>query len=354
MPRDSKIMSISESEIEDALVGNLDLLAKYFGDSELPKLIDRQLHLDGGEKRLDLLLARGKRLALVELKATAFADQHLRQTLDYRLRLQKMQIAGKLMSGEIDAYLFVTAAPAAKIRAAKAAGVQTVIYDPLEIMRAYFQRMSKLSPFLEIKAKDHGIYSIARLIPPMIKMSEGVTLREEIAKQLNMRDISAYHLLTGCQEFGLARSSGRHWFLTDFGNEFIAAKESTPSAKKLSPLQKEKIRLFISKHPFYSSSVFGIYAIVECAFLLSRNSYPIEIDGLKNNFLMVSGKLNEWRGPAINRRTLSFLRFAIELDLLGRIGSKAVITPAGFRFILTMQLHKGIEMIEGLSFHDNS
>ena len=354
MPRDSKITNISESQIEDALVGNLDLLAKYLGDDKLPRLFQRQLRLDGGEKRLDLLLFRGKRLALIELKAVAFSDQHLQQTLDYRERLQRMQNAGKLPAGEIDAYLFVTAAPAVKIRAAKAAGVQAVIYDPLEIMREYFQRMSALSPFLQIKPKDQGIYSIARLIPPMVKISEGITLREEIAKQMNIKNGTAYHLLIGCGEFGLARNRGHHWSLTDFGDEFIAAGDSTSLAGRLSSAQKEKIRIFISRHPFYSASVFGIYAIVECAFLLSRNAYPIEIDGLKDYFLMVGGNLNEWHGPSINRRTLGFLRFAIELELLGRIGSKAVITPAGFRFILTMQLHKGIEMIEGLSFQDGN
>ncbi|MBF8254283.1 MAG: hypothetical protein HW373_978, partial [Deltaproteobacteria bacterium] len=55
------------------------------------------------------------------------------------------------------------------------------------------------------------------------------------------------------------------------------------------------LKRFVADDPFYSSTVFGVYAIVESAFLLSRNSYPIELSDLRTMFQRVSGKVNEWQ-----------------------------------------------------------
>jgi hypothetical protein len=95
--------------------------------------------------------------------------------------------------------------------------------------------------------------------------------------------------------------------------------------------------------------VFGIYAIVESAFLLARNSYPIEFSALRETFMVVGGKVADWkRDRAKTTATYTFLNFAIDLGLMGKIGDKVFITPSGFKFILMLQLHKSIEMIDSL------
>jgi len=68
-------------------------------------------------------------------------------------------------------------------------------------------------------------------------------------------------------------------------------------------------------------------------------------------FRTVSGKISEWGAQkSQHTATYTFLNFATDLGLLGKIGRQIVITPAGFRFILMLQLHKSIEkMIESLS-----
>ena len=346
--------SISEAQIEDAFVGNLDLLAQYLRADRPLRLLARQLPLEGGDRRLDLLLTCGDRVVLAELKTTPFATKHLQQTLAYRSDLEKLQASGNLMRGEIDACLLVTAVNAVQINAAQARGVRVIEYSPLDVMIAYFQRMSSLSPFLRIKPKDYGTYSIGRTIRVLENMSQGATRKENIARNLNLGKDTVDHLLRGAEDFDLVRKRGGNWFLTDLGDKFVAASENDSAANDLSGRQIEIIKEFISKNPFYSPTVFGIYALIECAFLLARNSYPIEIRDLKDNFRMVSGKKSEWKDHVMDRRTRAFLRFAVELELLGRIGDRAIITPAGFRFILMMQLHKGIEMIEGLSFPGES
>ena len=67
-------------------------------------------------------------------------------------------------------------------------------------------------------------------------------------------------------------------------------------------------------------------------------------------FQIVAGKSKEWQAQkSLSTATYTFLNFVIDLELLGKIGKQIVITPAGFRFILMLQLHKSIEMIESLS-----
>ena len=344
-------LDISEAQVEGAFVGNLDLLAKRLKTSHPLKLIARQFPMKGGDQRLDMLLTCGKRLALVELKVGIFSENHLRQTLQYRESLLTMQAADELPTGEIDAYLLVTTAGASQVNSAAKRGVQVIEYSPLEVMSEYFHKMSALSPFLRIKPKDQGAYSIARIAKAARAMADGKTRKIDVARAISVSESTAYHLLSGALDFGIARKKGEHWFLTDFGDDFVSAEEN---AGMLSSRQTDMVREFVSKHPFYSPTVFGVSSVMECAFLLARNSYPVEIRDLKDNFRMVGGKAHEWQDDVIDMRTRAFLKFSVELELLGRIGDQAVITPAGFRFILIMQLHKGIEMIEGLSFQEGA
>ncbi len=253
--------------------------------------------------------------------------------------------------GVIDAYLLVTAAGSPQINSAARQGVQVVAYDPLEVMSEYFQRMTSLSRFLQIKPKDYGAYSLTRIANIARTMVDGNTSMSDIAAAISLDKVTVYHILSGAADFGIVRQKGEHWFLTDFGDAFVSEQES-PGI--LSHKQTEMVREFVSKHPFHSPTAFGVSAVVECAFLLARNSYPVDVDDLNKNFRMVGGKMNEWQDNVLGRRTRAFVRFALELDLLGRIGKKVVITPAGFRFVLMMQLHKGIEMIEGLSFQEDA
>lgn len=119
---------------------------------------------------------------------------------------------------------------------------------------------------------------------------------------------------------------------------------------RLSEGQINLLKQLVAKDPFYSSSVFGVYSIVESAFLLSRNVYPIDLTDLQQMFKTVSGKSHEWKAArSLSTATYTFLNFAIDLELLGKIGKKIVITPAGFKFILMLQLHKSIKMIESLN-----
>jgi len=60
--------NILESEVEDALVSYLDILKEILDLNKEVRLITRQLRLIDGKKRLDVLLAVGDEIFLMELK----------------------------------------------------------------------------------------------------------------------------------------------------------------------------------------------------------------------------------------------------------------------------------------------
>lgn len=344
--------NISESQVEDALVANLVFLSKILKLSPDIKLITRQLRLKLGEERIDLLLSSGKSLCLVELKVVGFSEDWLKQILSYQNELINLQNVGELVAGNILSFLLVTEAKSRDFELAKQNGVELIVYDPLDVLKDYFNNLSAIAPFLKIKPNDYGVFNLGLINRALICLGAGETNQEKIAIQINLSKQSIHNHLKVAQEFGLARQRDKHYFLTDIGDQYVQWRNRDVLVDKLSEKQIEILKQFVADDPFYSSTVFGVYSIVESAFLLSRNSYPLELSDLRDMFKRVSGKVNEWQAEkSLSTATYTFLNFAIDLELLGKVGQRVVITPAGFRFILMLQLHKSIEMIESLSIN---
>ena len=70
---------------------------------------------------------------------------------------------------------------------------------------------------------------------------------------------------------------------------------------------------------------------------------------IMNYFRESSGKHFEW---STRKTTLDgnkmYSNYATELGLIGRVGDKFYITPDGISFILLLQLHKTIKVIDAL------
>lgn len=342
--------NISERQVEDALVANLIFLSSIL---KLPldiRLIARQLKLKSGEERIDLLLSSGKNLCLVELKVVKFSEGWLNQILSYRNELIHLQNAGELIAGNIICFLLVTDAKDKDIKLAKQNNVELIIYEPLNVLKNYYNNLSAVAPFLKIKPNDYGVFSLSLINRALVRLSEGETKQNEIATKTKLSKQSIHNHLKVAKEFGLVRERNKNYFLTDVGDRYVQSCNKDVFIDKINEKQIEILKQFVANDPFYSSTVFGVYSIVESAFLLSRNSYPIKLSDLRDMFKRISGKMNEWQAEkSLSTATYTFLNFAIGLELLGKIGQQVVITPAGFKFILMLQLHKSIEMIESLS-----
>ena len=93
-----EINKISESQVEEALVSNLNYLKEILNLQYEIKLIARQLNLKAREKRIDLLIAHGKDMGLIELKITKYESSYLNQILEYRNELIKLQETNELVN----------------------------------------------------------------------------------------------------------------------------------------------------------------------------------------------------------------------------------------------------------------
>lgn len=343
-------INISESQVESALVANLAYLKEILQLNDELKLVARQLRMQLGEQRLDLLLLGGKNLYLIELKITPFHTNYIQQITSYRNELISLQQSNKLINAEILLYLLVTSADGDQIVLAKQNNITVIAYAPLDVLRNYYNNLAVLTPFLKIKPNDYGVFNIGLINRTLVELTIGAMEQEEIASKINLSKGSVHNHLKLGLEFSLVRVRDRKYFLTDKGDEYIQNSNTNIPIDNLTQKQINLLKELIAKDPFSSSSVFGIYCIVESAFLLSRNSYPIELYDLRKTFRTIAGKDNEWQTEkSLSTATYTFLNYAIDLELLGKIGQQIIITPAGFKFILMLQLHKSIKMIEGLS-----
>ena len=139
--------NISESQVEDALVANLFYLQRLLNLTSDLKLIARQLRLKAREERLDLLLSTGKDLCLIELKVTRFEEKFLNQVLDYKKELINLQNNSELIAGNILVFLLVTEANKKQIESSKQSNVELIIYEPLAILKNYYENLSAIAPF---------------------------------------------------------------------------------------------------------------------------------------------------------------------------------------------------------------
>jgi len=343
--------NISEKQVEDSLVANLFLVKKILDIEGDLKLIARQLRLREGEQKLDLLFLGGRNLYLIELKITKFAESFIEQVINYRKELKELQDNGELIDGEILSYLFVIESNRSDLELAEKSNITIINYNPVDILSEYYKNLTVVAPFLRLKPNDYGVFSLGLINRAINQLGNGETKRKQIAQNIHLSENSVKNHLTIAQEFSLVRERKRNYFLTDLGEEYFLAGRNDALVDKLTENQVAIVKNVIAKEPFYSSTVFGIYCMVESAFLLARNSYPIKLNELQRMFRIVSGKVSEWQAEkTLSTTTYTFLNFAIELELLGKIGKDIVITPAGFRFVLMLQLHKSIEMIDSLTY----
>lgn len=256
--------------------------------------------------------------------------------------------------GEILNFLLVTDAKEADIKLAKQSEVNIVVYQPIDVLKNYYENLAAVAPFLKMKPNDYGVFSLGLISRALLQLSNGIAKQEDIAEKTGLSKQSIHNHLKVEKEFGLVRERDKHYFLTDIGDQYAQSCNRDILIDQLNERQIEILKNFVADDPFYSSTVFGIYSMVESAFILSRNFYPIGLLDLRKIFQNISGKVKEWQAEkSLNTATYTFLNFAIDLELLGKIGQQIVITPAGFRFILMLQLHKSIEMIESLSTNNN-
>ena len=342
-------MSVRESQIEEILATYPDICADLLGIKEELVLISRQKILPSGD-RLDLLFARGSRLILVELKVVPFKEEFLKQTQSYWQELEQLQAEEQLISGEITAYLLCPHFLPQHIDSCMHLGIKAIQYDPSHVLAMFFTRFHQIAAFFNLQPPDHGVWSLHLLNPILYSLEGGRLSLADLRKSVGLAPTTVGNYLRFAEELGLVHREKPGFIqLSAIGSNYVNRREPNRGSDSLSETQVNVLKDLIIKDPFSSRVVLGIYTMVEVIFNLARNVHPVPEQMVIAHFRDASGKAYKWQSPtAASHGAHMYSNYATELGLIGKIGRQFYLTPQGVRFILLLQLHKSIKVVDAL------
>lgn len=335
---------IRESQVEDVLASFPHIAQRVLGLDEPPQPVARQMIIPSG--KLDLLYATGQSLTLVELKVEDAREQFITQIGYYLADLQALQSEGKLIAAPIIPVLLCPTFRENVRRACEQAGVQAVTYSPDEVLAEFFRSLRPLAELIGLRPTDLGLWNI-HLIHRALYALEFVNTARAIAPRIRLSEKTVANHLRLALELKLVERDRNRFSLSRLGRDYVRARNPDMPPDHLSEDQAAVLRAFIVKDPFATSTIFGIYSMVEVVFNLARNGYPVSRHLVISHFRETTGKLSEWsEAKTAYHGTRMYSNYAIELGLLGRSGDSLYLTPDGIRFILLLQLHKSLKLID--------
>lgn len=340
-------MLVRESQVEDVLATHMDLAQRVLGTPEAVSLLARQMNVPSG--RLDLLYVSGQQVLVVELKVEDAAPAFVAQVAAYAADLRAIQDERRLPAGPVVAILLCPSFDEETIRMCAERDVQAVRYAPEEVLAEFFRRLKALSRFIELRPSDHGIWNIHLIHRALYQLHIAPAAATEIAGRIGLAPVSVSNQLRFAAELGLTQQDGRVHRLTSLGTGYVEERNADAPPEHVSDGQATVLREAIVKNPFASPVVFGIYCLVETVFNLARNSYPVNQRLVIDNFRATTGKLFDWAADkSAYHGTHMYANYGVELGLLGRTGDALYLTPAGLRFILLLQLHRSLQLIDAM------
>jgi hypothetical protein len=339
-------MLVHESQIEDILATYPWIAKSTLQSADEVRLIVRQMPVPSG--RLDMLFAKGSSLLLVELKAETAIEDFVWQIKRYEADLIELQAKGEIISAQIQLVLLAPAFSSSATRLCAEQGVVAMAYSPQAVLDEFFKQLTPLQQFLHLRPKDYGLWNWY-LTHRVLYALEATGAPQEISDLTGLAPRSVMNHLRFTADLHLVQGSGRAYVLTELGRRYVAARTADMPPSEVSEAQLGVLRDYIAKNPFSSPVFLGIYSAVEAVFTLARNTYPVTDDVMLDFFKKTVGKLNDWKVERSARQGMKmYSNYAVELGLLGRFGQELYLTPDGLRFILLLNLHKSIQMVDAL------
>lgn len=337
-------VEIRESQVEDVLASFPPIAQRVLGLDEAPRLVARQMIVRSG--RLDLLYATRQTLTLVELKVEDAKPEFIAQVRNYLADLEELQATARLLAASITPVLLCPSFADRVRTACSHAGVQAVTYSPADVLAEFFRSLRPLAELIALRPTDLGLWNVHLIHRALYELGTAKTAKA-VAASIGLSEKSVMNHFRLAMELRLAHRQGNVFALTSLGSDYVKARNPDMPVGNLSEDQAAVLRGFIVKDPFASATIFGIYSMVEVIFNLARNSYPVSRELVISHFREATGKLFEWsEAKTAYHGTRMYSNYAIELGLLGRSGDSLYLTPDGIRFILLLQLHKSLKMID--------
>ena len=340
----AELLQVRESQVEDALASLPHLAQRILGVNELPRLVARQMIIPSG--RLDLLYATGRELTLVELKVEDGKPEFVDQIRHYLVDLEGLQEQGKLVAVPIIPVLLCPAFRRDGLRECASAGVQATTYSPEQVLEEFFRSLRSLAQLIELRPADLGLWNI-HLIHRVLYTLEITGKVDGLAARTRLSQKTVGNHLRLARDLRLVEGTKASFALSQLGIAYIQARNPDMPPEHLSEDQAAVLLSSIVKDPFASPTIFGIFSMIETVFTLARNGYPVPYDLVIPHFREATGKLFDWAADkTAYHGTHMYSNYGVELGLLGRSGEALYLTPEGIRFILLLQLHKSLKMID--------
>jgi len=347
MPKRHGEFFVQERQVEDILATFTDITARLLSVSLPLRLLARQLSLPDGS-RLDLLFAAGRKLLLVELKVEACRKEFIHQIANYRQQVAVMQYQGQLPEGELVAYLLCPSFPEPMKVLCQQTSILPIAYDLHHVLMSFFERFHPLVSPMDIKPRNLGLWHLGLAHRALYALSQPLTL-QQIAQSVNLSPSTVSSYLTLMKELGLVVEHEAKVSLTEAGEMYVRLRDPEAPTSHISEAQAALMRRLIMENPFASGTAHGIFAIVECVMNLARNAYPVPIEMLRDYFALTVGTWSRWQHPKTRTEaTLMYVHYAAQLGMLARFGQQVYLTPAGIRFVLLLQLHKALKLLDAL------
>jgi len=340
-------VSIRESEIEDILVMFPDIAAAVLGLKGNLSVICRQKQLPSGG-RLDVAFLAGAEIVLIELKVEPFRSQFISQIVQYQTELASLQSAKEFPEGQIRGFLLTTGCSAGDRTACASSAITLINYSVAEVFERYMQRLQSAASFMSVRPTDYGIWSLHLLNPLLVEIGKG-TSAADLPVRLRRSKKTVANQVRFASDLLLASTVNGNINLTDLGKDYVSRIDVTLGLDVVSDSQARLLRNFIVQWPYRSPLIFGIYNVVDAVFSLTRNTYPVPLTLLLPFYRESVGKHFEWKtSKAAIHGTRMYSNYAISLGLLGRVGNAFYLTPSGVQFVLMLQLHKSIGVVDAL------
>ncbi|GHT66177.1 hypothetical protein FACS189452_01610 [Bacteroidia bacterium] len=341
-------MEIRETQIEDILISSPALMRKTLRLEEEPRLIGRQIVVPSG--RLDMLYAYQKDLFLIELKVATFQKKFIAQVKNYRNDLLLFQNQGKLVQGYIQPFLLLPEISNSNKKMAESEGVLCEEYNPENVLKYFYsEKLRPITSFVANKPIDIGIWSI-HLINKFIYFLGKINSIKELQEEIGGSPKSLYNKIKFADELGLViwNSKNDYLALSEVGKKYVAAKDDY-FKDTLSEEQAKLLRSQVVENPYSSSVILGIASMVECVFTLSKTSYPVALSLLESYFTVYSGKIYDWQTEKAQKHGAKmYSNYAIDLGLMAKTDNNVYLTPDGFKFVIQLQLHKSLKLMNHL------
>lgn len=342
------MMEIRETQIEDILISSPSLAKEILRLDEEPRLIGRQIIVPSG--RLDMLYSYQKDIFLIELKVGTFQKKFIQQVLNYKSELHYLQMQGKLIMGNIQPFLLLPKISEANRKRAECEGVICEEFDPERVLEYFYsEKLRPISSFVEIKPIDIGIWNIHLIHKFIYKIKETNSVKQ-LQILVTGSKKTLYNKVRFANELGLINwlPNNDYIALSKLGEKYVASKDEYFESS-LSEQQAKLLKEYVMENPYSSSVVLGIASMVESIFALSKNSYPVPLQQLEEYYTYYSGKIYDWQTvKAKMHGSKMYSNYAIDLGLIAKSDSKVFLTPEGFKFVIQMQLHKSLKLMNNL------